>query len=305
MKIAIAGEGRPALLVARELARRGLLSVWYTEQAGQPGVERVISSASARSVSVEALNGGLGEPLLGDWLLTVNTTVILPATVIAAFSGNVLNLHNGPLPGYAGRHVTQWGIRNGETRFASTIHFVAPEIDTGDIVAEVWYDIGPEDTGLAVFDRSFKAGVDLMMRTVERLVEGKELERRPQDPKGRRLYRHRDALDPWIDWTWEARRIVDFVRAGNYAPLTSPTYTATIGLPDGPVQVLKARIEPASEMCAPGTVVAVDAGGLTVRCANGAIRLMDLRASGSRLTALPRVVMGDVLSGAPAREGAP
>lgn len=51
----------------------------------------------------------------GMWLVNILSAVIIPENILAIFSGRTFNLHTGPLPQYAGIHVHQWGIRNGET----------------------------------------------------------------------------------------------------------------------------------------------------------------------------------------------
>lgn len=45
-----------------------------------------------------------------------------------------INFHPAPLPSYRGRNVAYHAVMNGETEFGATLHYVAPEFDTGDII---------------------------------------------------------------------------------------------------------------------------------------------------------------------------
>ena len=295
MHVVIAGEDRPAQQVAAALANKDRLSGWYTDQHEQPRVRTLAQNAKAKIFQTSALKDPDHQLVEGDWFLTVNSTSIIPSTVIEAFGGCALNLHNGPLPEYAGRHVTQWGIRNGETQFASTIHYLEDGIDTGDIVAESWFDIAPEDTGLSLFNRSFRVGTELMLSVIESIASGDIPDRRKQDLSKRRLYRHKDALDPRIDWRWCGREIVNFVRAGNYAPLTSPSYTAAISVDNRSTEILKAELSSASGI--PGQILEIGPEGLVVGCAGGAVKLLDIRHEGKVINPTTAFVAGTCLSG--------
>lgn len=277
MRFVLAGDDRPARRVAEFIAQRAELAGWYTTQSDRPGIRGVAERAGAVLHHVDQLSNKEHIPAEGDWLLTVNCDRLVPGRVIESYRHRALNLHNGPLPAYAGRHVTQWAIRRGEVRFASTIHFLDSGVDSGDVVSEVWYDIKSDDTGLTLFERSFRRGTELMLKTVETIIGGGVLERRPQDPAFRSVYRHRDALCPKIDWTLSGKQIVDFVRAGNYRPLRSPTYTAAVKVGEHDIKVLRAGFEAGSGLGAPGEIVAVGEEGVCVRCSDGTVCLTELQ----------------------------
>lgn len=177
-----------------------------------------------------------------DWLINVNSTVLLPAEVLSTPSVGGLNMHPGILPEYAGLHTHQWAIRNGEEIFGSTVHIIEPSVDAGDIVRTCRFPVQPDDTGLSLFMTCMREGTRLMGEVVSDLLAGKPLERTPQDLSARRLYRHRDALDGQIDWTQPALTVERFVRAGSYAPMRSPTYTPHVRLPEGNLEVLRVQV---------------------------------------------------------------
>lgn len=214
----------------------------------------------------------------GDWLINANSTTIIPANVLKAFDGRSLNFHPGLLPEYAGLHTHQWAIRNGEWEFGVTVHRMEQRIDAGAIVGQQRFPIRPEDTGLSLFSRCLAAGTELFPRIVARIVQGAPLADIPQDLTRRKLYRHRDALDGRIDWNASAQAVSDFIRAGNYEPFASPTYVARLDTAgDADVEVLRAKVEPASRG-EPGAIVAVSNEGPLVACGDGgAIRIVKAR----------------------------
>jgi methionyl-tRNA formyltransferase len=204
-----------------------------------------------------------------DWLLSANSTLIVPAPILAFFERGGLNLHPGVLPEYAGLHAHQWAIRKGEKEFGATIHLMEPGIDTGGIVREGRFPIGPADTGLSVFRRCMKLGSELFCEVIDQIASNVPLSAIPQDLTRRRIYRHRDILDGRIDWNWPAPTIIDFVRASNYEPFRSPTYVAALDATvDFAVEVSRARIEGRCGK-SPGSIIDVAETGLLVACGDG------------------------------------
>jgi UDP-4-amino-4-deoxy-L-arabinose formyltransferase/UDP-glucuronic acid dehydrogenase (UDP-4-keto-hexauronic acid decarboxylating) len=239
LNFVIAGEGFPAAKVLETVtAEPHARVVGVFTDLSQPRRLKSLAEAAgaglhdARSLATPAAADVLAR-LEPHWLLNANSTVIIDRAALAVPSSGCLNLHPGLLPRYAGLHTHQWAIRNGESEFGATIHFIAPELDAGDVVSTVRFPIKPSDTGLSLFQRCIDAGVSAMSAAVQDLLAGKELPRTPQDLSNRRIYRHRDALDARVDWTMPARAVVDFVRAGNYEPFQSPSYTAELDAPRG------------------------------------------------------------------------
>jgi methionyl-tRNA formyltransferase len=262
---------------------RGRLVPIYTNTAKAGGLRMLAEAQGVPVHNAALLSGDTPTVAEADWLININSAVILPAGLLDRFPDRALNLHNGPLPGYAGRHVHQWGIRNGETEFAATIHHMEAKIDTGTIVKECFFPIDPLDTGLSLFRRSFDVGAELFVEVLERIFEGGVLPAHQQDLSKRHIYRHADALDGRIDWRWEARKIVDFARAGNYRPLISPTYSAYLEPEAGDRILVLRAVADNGESGPVGQAFDVDGGSPGVFCGNGAVRLTEAFRDGRRM----------------------
>lgn len=292
MKFVLVGDGFPAVETLK------LLTEWPAAEvvsvfSSQPRAAAASAGRNAAGIPrypSELLRGPAGLEHLAstrfDWLININSTVMLPPEILARPVCGALNMHPGLLPAYAGLHAHQWAIRNGERDCGATIHFIEPRLDTGDIVLERRFAILPEHTGLTLFLECIRQGTAAMREVLRMIMTGVPLPRTAQDASRRRLYRHRDALDGRVDWTWPADVVERFVRAGNYAPLASPSYTAHVAAPEGAhdatrvIELLRVRVSPVtSEPRAPGELLRVDAPLATlVACGDGrAVALLETR----------------------------
>jgi methionyl-tRNA formyltransferase len=279
VRFVVIGEGRPAKALLDVLVAAPGASV-DALVLKSPESNPLAADARGRNIPVVDVARFVQEvpQTDGGWLINANSTTIIPANVLNAFEGRSLNFHPGLLPEYAGLHAHQWAIRNGEREFGVTVHRMEQRIDTGAIVGQLRFPIRPEDTGLSLFSRCLAVGAELFPRIVAQIVRGDPLDNVPQNLMRRKLYRHRDALDGRIDWKASAQSVVDFIRAGNYEPLSSPTYVARLdGIGDVDVEVLRARVEPASGG-EPGAIVGLCDEGPLVVCGGGAaIRIVRAR----------------------------
>lgn len=102
----------------------------------------------------------------------------LPAGVVTAFSGRVLNIHPAPLPrfggpGMYGHHVHEAVLQSGASESGPTVHFVDQHYDTGPVVAHVSVPVEPADTPGTLAARVLKAEHLLYPRAVAAVASGK------------------------------------------------------------------------------------------------------------------------------------
>lgn len=251
MKFVLVGDDFPAVQTLDILlkAHGGEVTAVFTNtEASSAGM--LVQRAKARRIPVypaKTLRDTAGaEKLITlgfDWLINVNSTVILPDAVIRSARAGALNMHPGLLPEYAGLHTHQWAILNGEKTFGATIHQIAERVDTGEIVCRVEVPIKDDDTGLSLFMRCIRSGTDALGDVLEQLLAGKSLDTYPQDLSRRKLYRLKDLPSGLINWNDDASYIERLVRAGNYEPLSSPSFTPHFRLPGGQeVQLLECSV---------------------------------------------------------------
>ena len=185
------------------------------------------------------------EPLINyqfDYLFNINSTLILSPEQLSLARIANLNLHPGKLPEYAGLHTHQWAIRNGETQFGVTLHYMEAGIDTGDIALQSLFEIGEKETGLSLFLKCMQHGALLVQHALEMIAQNLPLPKLHQNHEVRRLYTHKMAKEAFIDLQGSARHALDLIRAADYAPFQSPTYVPKVQLDSGIMYTTKASI---------------------------------------------------------------
>lgn len=105
---------------------------------------------------------------------------MLPEAVWNMPPMGTLNLHGSLLPQYRGAAPINWAIINGEKETGVTIFKLKHEIDTGDILSQGIIPIGENETAGELHDRIKLIGANLLVKTIERLVEG-SLKEVPQE----------------------------------------------------------------------------------------------------------------------------
>jgi phosphoribosylglycinamide formyltransferase-1 len=76
---------------------------------------------------------------------------LVPAYLVEAFAGRMVNIHPALLPKYGGKGMYGMNVHEavhkaGERETGITIHLVNEQYDDGDIVFQAKCAIGPEDT---------------------------------------------------------------------------------------------------------------------------------------------------------------
>lgn len=314
VRFALVGTSTPLIKTIERIgALEGLcLPVLYTEMNRAGEVHRLCaeSGIEIRDIALLASPDAVNElsAVEPDWLLSISSPMILSADILQVPKGGSLNMHPGRLPDYAGMHAHQWAIRNGEKRFAATVHWMEPAVDAGPICYMEEFDITPDDTGFTVLVKCLNAGSRALLRCLSDILEDRVPPKNPQDLGRRHLYRHRDALDGRVDWSWPARRIVDFVRAADYGPFQSPTYVPSASGPRGRFHVRKAEVVGAFSEQA-GTVVQIDDSGVVIAAGDGScvrLRSVDIpsgdRARGAAVAEALGLRPGDRLDAQTASE---
>jgi methionyl-tRNA formyltransferase len=89
-----------------------------------------------------------------DLMISLSWRYLVSQSILNRFRGGCINLHRGALPAYAGAKPVEKAIMAGEKRVAITAHEMTAEIDAGERIAEVWYDLPPCPTGRGAADHA-------------------------------------------------------------------------------------------------------------------------------------------------------
>ncbi len=125
------------------------------------------------------------------------------------------NLHASLLPQYRGAAPINWAVINGDTETGITTFFLKHEIDTGEIIDQVKVPIADTDNVEVVYDKLMMLGGDLVLKTVDAILEG-NVKTIPQEELAN-IEELRSAPKIFketcrIDWNAGVKKVYDFVR---------------------------------------------------------------------------------------------
>jgi methionyl-tRNA formyltransferase len=240
------------------------------------------SAVAINMVAASDLAHLVADPFAGPrgpepWLISVNSTAIIGRATLERFDRRAVNIHPGRLPDFAGLYAVQWAIRLGERATAATAHFMTETLDAGDVIYAARVPIGPHDTGLSAWLRCLRAQAETLKWLLTEIAAGRELPRASQDLSRRRCFRAADALGDQLPTHLRAIEAERWVRAGNYQPLSSPTYRPTLVIPSPKLTLWLDEVAVADRGAtwglAPGEA-GVLRGELIVGCAAGSALLV-------------------------------
>lgn len=143
----------------------------------------------------------LGQPV--DLIVSAAGSHIFRQHEIDLARCGVVNLHLAPLPEFRGRYSAAHAILTGARWYGATLHYVPDEgIDTGPIIAQERFIIGPHDTAGFLRRRALEVGArifrDWWPMLVVMAAQGRRLPAVEQDEsKARYFDRHSlPPLDP-------------------------------------------------------------------------------------------------------------
>ncbi len=115
-----------------------------------------------------------------DWIVLAGYLRLIPASLIQAFEGRIINLHPALLPKYGGKgmhgsHVHKAVIENKETTSGITIHFVNEEFDKGEIIAQFSCSVNPNDSAEDVAAKIHRLEQDHLPVVIENTILNKTL----------------------------------------------------------------------------------------------------------------------------------
>jgi methionyl-tRNA formyltransferase len=211
-------------------------------------------------------------------------TLFVPEEFLNAPTHGSIQYHPSLLPLYRGASAINWPIIKGEKETGLSIFWPDNGLDTGDLLVQKKTPIGPNDTlGTVYFDRLFPMGVEAMLEGVDLVKAGKA----PRIKQDEALATYEGKCGPGnakIDWGKPWEQIDRLIRGCNPAPGAWTTLNgATVKIFDA--KPLPAR-DPKGIAGKLGEIVAVEADGITVVCADGRFKVTRVQpADGKKIEA--------------------
>lgn len=252
-------EGRP-LDPLKEFALERDLPVYQPESYKNPEVWEQLASHEA------------------DLCVMAYVLLFVPEEALNVPKYGSIQYHPSLLPWHKGPSSINWPIIMGKKKTGLSIFWPDNGLDTGPILLQKEVDIGPDDTlGSIYFDKLYPLGVDAMLESIE-LVRDGNAPREVQDPDAGSYEGWCRKEDVQIDWSKDTAETYNLIRGANPQPGAWTTFNGS------ELKIFDSRRAEGSGE--PGSVLSIDDSGAVVATADGAIRVMKVRADAGKVPVL-------------------
>ena len=311
MKIIFAGTPEFAVAPLKKLIENGFDIVGVVTQIDKPQGRKGILTPPPVKTAAETLGLTVLQPekirdsveevraLNADLMVTCAYGQILTQAVLDSFPKGVWNIHAGLLPKYRGASPIQSCILNGEKTTGVSIMKTELGLDCGDVLRVEETEITPTETYGELSDRLSIIGAELIVKALRDLESG-DYTLTPQSEEGVGVVRKINKEHAKISFEKTVQEIVDLARGMNPAPIA---YTLLNGEKVNVYRAEKAVLtDEENAVLATALVGEVLSDkpkrGLLVKCADGAVKLLEVQAAGGK-----RISGGDFLNGRKAQKG--
>jgi len=207
-----------------------------------------------------------------DAAVVVAYGMILPQAILDAPKLGCFNLHASLLPRWRGAAPINRAVMSGDAETGVMVMKMDIGLDTGDVAMAERLTIADKMTAADVHDALARLGADLMVRAMAALERG-ALQLTKQGEAGVTYAAKIEKAEARIDWNRPARDVLRHIHG--LSPF--PGAWSEVVLDGEAVRLKILRCEPAEGSGAPGALLDDQ---LTIACANGAIRIIELQRAG-------------------------
>jgi methionyl-tRNA formyltransferase len=226
-----------------------------------------------------------------DAAVVVAYGMILPQAILDAPKLGCFNLHASLLPRWRGAAPINRAIMAGDAETGVMVMKMDVGLDTGDVAMVERVAITDEMTAADLHDRLSRLGADLTVRAMAALERG-QLRLTKQPAEGVTYAAKIDKAEAHIDWNRPAHAVLRHIHG--LSPF--PGAWSELQTAGEPARIKILRCAPADGSGTPGEVLDDQ---LTIACAQGAIRIIELQRAGKA-----PMKAAEFLNGTPLKRGA-
>ena len=207
-----------------------------------------------------------------DAAVVVAYGMILPQAILDASALGCFNLHASLLPRWRGAAPINRAVMSGDAETGVIVMRMEEGLDTGPVAMAEKVAIAPDATAGDLHDLLARLGAQLMASAFGDLERG-TLVFTPQPEQGATYAAKIDKNETRIDWRKPWQQVHDHIRG--LSPF--PGAWCELATDGEPARLKILRCEPAKGAGAPGDVLD---DRLSIACADGAIRILELQRAG-------------------------
>jgi methionyl-tRNA formyltransferase len=161
-----------------------------------------------------------------DLIIVADFGFIIIKSIIANFENRIINIHFSLLPKYRGANPVQVAIINGDTETGITFLQMVYELDAGDIISQIPYQLNGTETSGELYEILFKKAAQELPNVIDKYIDRTLKPRKqnqneatfyysPSHPKSTYIYKE----DAKINWQETHVQIERKIRAFNPWPI--------------------------------------------------------------------------------------
>ena len=230
---------------------------------------------------------------------------MLPKVVWEMPKYGTFNLHAALLPQYRGAAPINWAVINGEKATGVTTFMIDDGMDTGRIIYREQCIIDSEDTAGDVHDKLMEIGAEIVVQTVEDILE-ENIELRIQKSfiQGSEILKPAPKLSRelcHIDWNGKTKKLHNLVRGLSPYPAAFTELQKDDKVTQMKIfKTAKVTGEAYTEMlrtcelssAAPGTVLSDGRSFLAIATEDGALSILELQLAGKKRLSVKEFLIG-------------
>jgi len=213
--------------------------------------------------------------LAPDVMVVVGYGMLLPETVLQIPKFGCVNVHPSLLPRWRGSTPVQSAILAGDTKTGVAVMQLDKGMDSGDILNMLETEVGAEETSGELYDRLFKMGADLLLKTLVQ-AEHHKLQPQAQNHNQVTLAKKIRKADAEINWTLSAQTLCNQIRAFNPWPIAFTYFKQQ------PLKIWKAKVVNEKTGLKPGSIANITKSELDIATSDGLLRLLVVQLPGKR-----------------------
>ncbi|MBO5419843.1 MAG: methionyl-tRNA formyltransferase [Bacteroidales bacterium] len=230
---------------------------------------------------------------------------MLPKVVWEIPKLGTFNLHAALLPQYRGAAPINWAVINGDKTTGVTTFMIDDGMDTGGIMFREQCKIEPDDNVGQVHDKLMEIGSELVVQTVEAIIEGNiELRVQKSFIQGSEILRPAPKITRelcHIDWNGRTKDIYNLIRGLSPYPAAftelvkeeKSLQMKIFSTAKVTGEEYTAMLERSGKISAePGTVLSDGKSYLAITTADGALSVTELQLSGKKRMAVSDFLIG-------------